>query len=218
VKLFGIHFGEPEPLSKFEAPITREELIKHSRIVVIDDEIPLIIEELQQAGFSVDHDKTGDVLSKYDNQLYDIAIIDFHGVGQRLGPAHGLDLLNYIKRVSPGTRLIAHTSRSLSAAEAQFFRESHVVLPKDLGLGESMKIIEEQLRIAYSKEHIYEAMLSRLQVTTANNKNRIRKELSKSLTKKDQEGFKNFIGKFLGQTASRSVSHLIAKVFLFSLT
>ena len=44
----------------------------------------------------------------------------------------GLDLVKHLKRVSPRTRLIAYTSRSLNASESDFFRLSHAVLPKDL--------------------------------------------------------------------------------------
>src|SRR5438105_5889909 len=115
-------------LQSFDAPVPRERLIQAGRIVIIDDESPLLIDEMKRRGFAVDHDTTGENLNNIDKQIYDVAIVDYHGVGQSLGPAQGLDLLRYIRRVSPRTRVIAYTSRSLSAAESEFFRTSHVVL------------------------------------------------------------------------------------------
>ncbi len=139
-KFFGF-FTAPE-LSSFDTALTREQLIQGGRIVVIDDEAPLLIDELRRIGFSVDHDTTGNELNKIDNQRYDVAVIDYHGVGQKLGNSQGLDLLRYIRRVSPRTRTVVHTSRSLTASEHEFYRLSHAVLPKDEGLGESLELIE----------------------------------------------------------------------------
>ena len=129
-------------LSDFDGPLSREELIRRGRIALIDDETPILLEHLRNSQFFVDHDSRGDDLRKYEAQLYDVAIVDYYGVGQTLGPAQGLDLLKHIRRVSPGTRLIAYTSRSLNAVESEFFRLSHIVLPKDMGLGDSMALVK----------------------------------------------------------------------------
>ena len=154
-------FAKPT-LASLDGALTRERLIQCGRIAFIDDESPLLIDELKQSGFSVDHDKTGDVLQNYDNQTYDVAIVDYYGVGKRLGAGQGLDFIKHMHRVSPRTRIIAYTSRSLSSAESEFFRLSHIVLPKDFGLGDSLVLIEAELRKALSKEHLFQAMVSQL--------------------------------------------------------
>lgn len=206
-------FFQKNSIQNYETEASRESLIQNGRIVVIDDETPLIIEELQSAGFSVDHDKSGDNLAKIDSQLYDVAIIDFHGVGQRLGPGQGLDLLKHIKRVSPRTRLIAYTSRSLNSAESEFFRLSHFVLPKDQGLVESMAQIEDQLSKAFSKEYLFDALIAKLNVSRTTDRKRIEKELIKALHKKDSSNFKTFISRLSGQAAEKSVEMIINRIF-----
>ena len=156
---------QPE-LSSFDQTLTRERLIQCGRIVVIDDESPLLIDELREEGFAVDHDKEGTDLRRIENQIYDVAIIDYHGVGRNLGSGQGLDLIKHIRRVSPRTRIIAYTSRSLSASESEFFRLSHVVLPKDLGLVDSLALIETELRKAFSKEYLFEALIAKLNIVS----------------------------------------------------
>lgn len=211
--IFGMTFGTLPNLASFDASLSRDKLIQNGRIIVIDDENPLIVEELQKAGFSIDHDQLGEDLTKLDNQLYDVAIIDFHGVGRRLGASQGLDLLKHIKRVSPRTRLIAYTSRSLNSAESEFFRLSHVVMPKDMGLGDSMALVEDQLRLAFSKEHLFEALLKKLNLTENEDRKKIQIELIKSLTKGDENGFKKYIIKIVGVASEKSIEYILGRLF-----
>lgn len=211
--IFGMTFGTLPNLASFDASLSRDKLIQNGRIIVIDDENPLIVEELQKAGFSIDHDQLGEDLTKLDNQLYDVAIIDFHGVGRRLGASQGLDLLKHIKRVSPRTRLIAYTSRSLNSAESEFFRLSHVVMPKDMGLGDSMALVEDQLRLAFSKEHLFEALLKKLNLTENEDRKKIQTELIKSLTKGDENGFKKYIVKIVGVASEKSIEYILGRLF-----
>lgn len=209
-----LKFWKQQNLSAFEQPLTREHLIQAGRIVVIDDEMPLLIEELKKEGFSVDHDTTGDDLHRIDSQIYDVAIIDYHGVGQRLGGTQGLDLLKHIKRVSPRTRVIGYTSRSLTAAESDFFRLSHAVLPKDLGLGDSLKLIEDELRKAFGKEHLFEALIAKLNLVRSEEKDQIKKALLKSLTSGNDKHLKDTLTKVAGQAAGKVAETIISKLLL----
>jgi DNA-binding NarL/FixJ family response regulator len=201
-------------LTSFDQNLTRETLIQAGRIVIIDDETPLLIEELKREGFAVDHDRDGNDLHNLDNQIYDLAIVDYQGVGQRLGSAQGLDLLKHIRRVSPRTRLVAYTSRSLSASESEFFRLSHAVLPKDLGLGDSLVLVEGELRKAFSKEHLFEALLAKLSISSEHEKRKIRGALLKALSQNDQNKFQEKLVKFAGSVAEKAVQMILAKIFI----
>lgn len=207
------NWGKPAALATFDAALPREELIQRGRIAFIDDEDPLLVEHIKRSQFAVDHDKTGSDLRNYDAQLYDVAVVDYYGVGQHLGAGQGLDLLKHIKRVSPRTRLIAYTSRSLNAAESEFFRLSHIVLPKDMGLGDSMTLIEDQLRKALSKEHLFEAIISKLSIGSPEERMRMQTALSKALSAHDRTKFKDFVSKAVGVTAEKTVEVIIGKLF-----
>lgn len=210
-KLFG---SRAEPLATFDGALTREELIQKGRIAFIDDEEPLLIEHIKSSQFVVEHDRTGDDLRNYDAQLYDVAIVDYYGVGQRLGAGQGLDLIKHIRRVSPRTRIIAYTSRSLNASESEFFRLSHAVLPKDMGLGDSMLLIEEELRKALGKEHLFEALITKLAVSRGEEREKMRTALSKALAGKDKAKFKEYLSKAVGITAEKTVEAIIGKIFV----
>lgn len=200
-------------LDSFDGPIARERLIQAARIVMIDDEASLLVEELRTAGFSVDHDQQGNDLRAIDQQIYDLAILDYHGVGARLGTSQGLDLLRHIRRVSPRTRVLAYTSRSLSSAESEFFRLSHGVLPKDLGLIDSLAAIEAELHKAMSKEHLLDALLQKLNVSDAATKQDARTALVKALKGKNEPKFKEYITKIGGAAGEKAVDMIISKLF-----
>lgn len=203
----------PRDLSSFDASGTRERLIQGSRIVVVDDEDVLLIEELRKLGFAVDHDRDGNDLARYDRQIYDVAIIDYHGVGQSLGRGHGLELVKHIRRVSSRTRIIAYTSRSLNASESEFFRLSHAVLPKDLGLGDSLAIIEAELGKALEKSHLFEALIEKLQIGGAEEKEKLQKALVRALKKNNKERFRQSVISVAGKAAEKTVDVIISKLF-----
>ncbi len=207
-------FWKSKPLTDFDGALSREDLIHRARIALIDDEVPVLLEHMRKSLFSVDHDVSGDDLRNYEAQLYDVAIVDYYGVGQSLGQGQGLDLLKHIKRVSPGTRLIAYTSRSLSAVESEFFRLSHVVLPKDMGLGDSMELIEGQIRRALSKEHLFEALVTKLSLSDAAERAKMQAALTKALGSKDKGRFKEYVARAAGVTAEKTVEAMIGKLFL----
>ncbi len=201
-------------LASFDNALSRERLVQSSRIVFVDDETPLLIKELKAAGFSVDHDRTGNSLRNFDNQIYDVAIVDYHGVGTKLGTSQGLDLLRYIKRVSPRTRLIAYTSRSLTSTESEFFRLSHVVLPKDFGLADSFALIEGELRKAFEKVHLFDALLAKFNVQDPTERARLQNALVKALAARNEKRFREYFSKAVGAVAEKSIDIMISKLFL----
>lgn len=211
MNLFG--WGSTPELSTFDGALPREELIQNGRIAFIDDEEPLLLDHIRKSQFSVDHDKDGADLRNYDDQLYDVAVVDYYGVGQHLGSGQGLDLLKHIRRVSPRTRLIAYTSRSLNASESEFFRLSHVVLPKDMGLGDSMAVIEDELRKALGKEHLFDAIITKLSVANADDREKMRAALANALTKRDKTKFKEYVSRAVGVASEKTVEAVINKLF-----
>jgi CheY-like chemotaxis protein len=206
-------FGKPT-LASQGGDLSRDRLVQSGRIAFIDDEKPLLIEELKQSGFSVDHDTTGDNLQNYDNQIYDVAIVDYAGVGRRLGSGQGLEIVKHIRRVSPRTRIIAYTSRSLTSSESDFFRLSHTVLQKDLGLGDSLALIEGELQKALSKEYLFDALITKLKITSGEERQRMQEALVKALAKRDESQFRRYLKEAAGVAAEKGVDILLSKLFV----
>lgn len=206
-------FGKPT-LASLGGDLSRDRLVQSGRIAFIDDERPLLIEELRQSGFSVDHDTTGDNLQNYDNQIYDVAIVDFAGVGHRLGSGQGLEVVKHLRRVSPRTRIIAYTSKSLTSSESDFFRLSHTVLQKDLGIGDSLALIEGELQKALSKEYLFEALITKLKITSGEERQRMQDALIKALAKRDEGKFRRYLKEGAGLVAEKGVDILLSKLFV----
>src|SRR5437667_6033379 len=76
-KMFGLF--EKKQIASLVAKLPREELLRRSRILIIDDEKPEIIEDLKAAGFAVDYfpDVDSKNMNCLDRPLYDLILLDF---------------------------------------------------------------------------------------------------------------------------------------------
>jgi hypothetical protein len=197
-----------------ETNVTRQEIIKKTRIAVIDDDEKLqLIDFLKKQGFSVDHDRKGNDLSKYSTGIYDVIIVDYHGVGSDLGNAQGLSLLRFLRKEAVGVRLIAYTSRSLTASEADFFKLSHAVLPKDWGVMDSMELIEEQVRITYSKSYLFDELVDGRGIKDSKTKKELKNKLIECIEGGERDEFNKYLLKAFKFTANKAIDVLIGKFF-----
>lgn len=141
----------------------REELLRRSRILVVDDERPDLIDDLQRSHFAVEYEpdiRAENLSDKLDSNLYDLVLLDFGQVGEDIGKEQGLSILRHIKRVNPAVVVLAYTSKALGTEHAEFYRLADGVLPKDAGIADSMRRIEEALQKAHSIENIWRGVLT----------------------------------------------------------
>lgn len=194
--------------------ISRHEIIKRSRILFIDDDKEITLAEfLRGQGFSIDHDREGNDLTKYNSGLYDLIVLDYHGVGSNLGSKHGLELIRNFTRNSNIARIIAYTSRSLSANEADFFKLAHAVLPKDLGLADSMELIEDQLNLCYDKNLIFDSLIKEMGIKEESKINEIKTKIIETVESKNKDGAEKYIKETLKFSANKSIDMLLGKLF-----
>lgn len=148
-------------IEDLDLKVSRDNLLQRSRILVVDDELPELIEDLKQAGFAVDYqpDITTANIGEVERIKYDLIILDFANVGLAFGEDQGLALLKHIKRVNLTAVIFAYTSKSLSTEHADFFRMADGVLRKDAGITESMEKIEDGLQRARSIPNLWKGML-----------------------------------------------------------
>jgi CheY-like chemotaxis protein len=199
-------------ISDFNPELSRNELIKRSRILVIDDERPQIIDDLIRDGFSVEHDKTGESTMKIEQNLYDLILLDYQGVGSRFGKDQGLSLLKHIKRVNPAPFILAYTSKPVSPEQSDFYRLTDGTLFKDAGIQESLYKIEESLRKALSIDRLWLAIM---EVATRDGANRkeLEKTMLRCLERKHFEPIYEKLGKLVAGNLKESlVGYLLSKL------
>jgi len=157
----GLFSRKRQRIDSLDLKLSRDDLLRRSRILIIDDERPELIEDLQSAGFAVDYvsDITTQNIGLVDKQQYDLVILDFKSVGKAFGRDEGLDLLRHIKRVNPSTIVFAYTSKSLGSEHADFYRASDGVLKKDAGVSESLEKIEDGLRRSRRVQNLWSGLL-----------------------------------------------------------
>lgn len=156
-------FRQKLRLDSIKTVMPREELVRRSRILVVDDERPDLIDDLHGSFFSVDYApdiKADDLSKKLDARLYDLVLLDFGQVGEAIGKEQGLSILRHIKRVNPAMVVLAYTSKALPTEHADFYRLADGVLPKDAGIADSMKRIEEALQKAHSVQNMWKGVLA----------------------------------------------------------
>ena len=154
-------FRKRKRIDELDLRLSRDDLLRRSRILIIDDEKPELIEDLIQGGFAVEYqpDITNANMNVIERPKYDLIILDFGSVGKAFGPNEGLDLLRHIKRVNPSALVFAYTSKPLGAEHADFFRTTDGILKKDAGIAESLEKIEEGLKRARSVQNLWAGML-----------------------------------------------------------
>jgi hypothetical protein len=82
-----------------------------------------------------------------------------------------------------------------------------------MGLGDSMTVIEDELRKALGKEHLFEAIITKLSVSSADDREKMRVALANALTKRDKTKFKEYVSRAVGITAEKTVEAVINKLF-----
>ncbi|HEX5422021.1 MAG TPA: hypothetical protein VFW94_00610 [Candidatus Acidoferrales bacterium] len=155
-------FSPQKSIASINSSLTRDELLRRSRILVIDDERPEIVDDLKRAHFAVDYEPDIDAtkIDLIDKRIYDLILLDFGNVGRAFGSDEGLSLLRHIKRVNPAVVVISYTSKALGASQADFYRLCDAVLPKDAGISESLEKIELELRRAHSITNVWSGLLT----------------------------------------------------------
>jgi DNA-binding NarL/FixJ family response regulator len=208
-------FSRAPALESYTNGVNRDVLIQAGRILFVDDELIPLIDELKAAGFAVNHDVTGhEYEQQVVNQVFDVAVIDYSGVGKKYGPKQGLDLMRFIRRVSPRTRVIAYTSKGLGSDKSDFYRLADTVLAKDAGVTEALESIEAQLQKAFSKQHLFDALLKGLDVSSGKDRIAVKEAVEKALKAKDQSGLKTQLKKVVGAAADKGIDLILAKLFL----
>lgn len=87
-------------ITNYELFLPTTELVKRTRIVVIDDERTTFpFDVLQEQGYSIDHWPDVKDISKLESGFYDIIILDIGGIGRELDETNeGISILKHLKK------------------------------------------------------------------------------------------------------------------------
>lgn len=207
-------FKKKHKLEELSIKIPRHEVVTRSRILVIDDEKPDLIDDLKGGGFSVDYlpDVDSANMAIFERMIYDLVILDFADVGKEFGEDQGLSLLHHIKRVSPSTVVYAYTSKLLGAAHHEFYTRTDGVLRKDAGIGETTDKVEQGLEKARSLQNVWKGMLHAAQIVPGSQQDEDWQDLYVRMVKKHQIGaLREKFSKVMGSEAGQQVGLILVE-------
>lgn len=186
------------PISNLNRTLSRPEILKRGRVLIIDDDVPEMLEDLRRRGLTIDHiSSTDDArFTLLENGHYDVLLLDYGGVGARFGADEGLDVLKHVKRVNPAVRVLAFTGRTFDASKADFFRFCDGVIKKDSGIQDLLVTIESHLEKVLTPSHHWDALKKALDgKLNANEISKLETILSDAIAKKDVEKRSRYVDK-----------------------
>jgi len=107
-----------------------EEVVKRSRILVIDDKDFPYLPLFRRDGYSITKWNSVKSLAELENSTYDIILLDLHGVARHVSANDGLGVLEHIRTASPHQIVIAYSSEEFPLKYQKFFDMADEVLSK----------------------------------------------------------------------------------------
>ena len=76
-----------------------------------------------------------------------------------------------------------------------------------------MSVIEDELRKSLGKEHLFEAIITKLSVANPEDREKMRVALANALSKRDKTKFKEYVARAVGLASEKTVEAVINKLF-----
>jgi DNA-binding NtrC family response regulator len=159
-------------ITNCEVTLPATELVKRTRIVVIDDERTTFpFDVLQEQGYSIDYWPDVKDLDRLERGFYDIIILDIGGIGRELDETNeGIAVLKHLKKLNPAQVVVAFSGQSYESAKIPFFQLADQYVPKPTSAITWKEIIDDLLKTKVTVGHYWETMRQALRDAGASEK------------------------------------------------
>lgn len=110
--------------------VPHDEVVKRSRILVIDDGDFAYMPLFERDNYSIEQWHDVSDLAALETGDFDLILLDLKGVGLKESADEGFGLLKHIRTTSPAQIVIAYSNSDLSLSYQPFFRDADAVLHK----------------------------------------------------------------------------------------
>lgn len=173
----------PGRIATWPAP-SRDEILRRSRVLVIDDTGFTYKSLFKRDGYQVDSWRDVIDLPKLESGYYDVILLDIHGVGAKQSADQGLGILRHLKATAPTQLVIAYSDADWSLKYKPFFDEADAVLPKAADYVDFKRTVDELLAKRNSLE-FYVDRAVRLLPTTSEELPKIRAAAERAILRRD---------------------------------
>lgn len=139
------------PFKKNKWPhLTLDEILKRSRILVIDDSEFVYLKLFKKDGYNIEKWNDINNLQKLEQGFFDIVLLDIHGVGREQSQEEGFGILKHLQQVSPAQIVIAYSEADYSLKFHEFFQRADAVLAKSSDYVEFKRTVDTLLSKRFS--------------------------------------------------------------------
>lgn len=110
--------------------LTHAEIVKRSRIIVIDDAEFPYLPLFKEDGYSIEKWDDVNDLPRLEKGDFDLILLDLHGVGAGLSSDQGLGILSHLRKVNPAVVVVAYSNAEWSLEYQPFFEQADAALHK----------------------------------------------------------------------------------------
>lgn len=125
--------------------VTMETIVRRARILVIDDGDFPYRDLFKKAGFSIEKWSEVQRLQDLEAGLYDLILLDLHGIGRKLSNDQGLGVLQHLKANNPDQVVVAYSNAEWGVKYQPFFDMADAVLDKSADYLDFKRVVEDLL-------------------------------------------------------------------------
>lgn len=130
------------PLEKLINPKSSTQLKNRIKILLIDNELSLNVDQFNSEGYSLDYWDKAKNLKDLLEGTYDIIILDIKDVATELSPEDGFGLLQTIKNHNPFQIVIAFSAHSYDLSKKKFWDLADDAVDKPAGFLEMKDVLD----------------------------------------------------------------------------
>ena len=137
-----------------DTEIPFDDMKKRTRILVIDDKEFVYLKLFESDGYSMDKWNNIESLQKLEDNLYDIILLDQHGIGLEQSKIKGgMALLKHLKSHNPAQIVIAYSQSKFSLSDLDFFNMSDASLDKNSDYYVFKAKVDELIKKRFTNEY-----------------------------------------------------------------
>jgi CheY-like chemotaxis protein len=190
--------------------ISQEEIVKRSRILVIDDQDFPYQQLFERDGYTVS--KWDDIqdLSALERGGFDLILLDLVGVGRTESEDQGLGVLKHIRETQPAQLVIAYSSAEWPLKYQPFFDMADEVLQKTADYLDFKRAVDELLAKRFSLGFYLDRILA--EAGTADDPGLLEAKAMRAILKRDPNKLRRYLARTIGDPSKQERILQIAEV------
>lgn len=157
-------FSRRKSLESLAKPLSKRDLRKRTKIVVIDDdEHAFPTNALVDGGYTVEHWPQLKSLDRLQQGDFDIIVLDIAGVAAHFSPEDdGFGILQHLKAHNPSQIIVAFSGQSFDLSKQRFFKLADDTMPKPVTPLKCMEVLDQLIESRMTVKHLWETVVALL--------------------------------------------------------